>query len=89
MDLDAVKEVKAKVGGTINDVVLAIVSGAMREFLQRRGIEVDALDFRAMLPVNVRSAEQGGKLGNRVSFLMARLPSTSPTPRAALRASPR
>lgn len=74
IDLGAVKEVKTRLGGTVNDVVLAIVSGAMRTFLIRRGVEVDGLDFRAMLPVNVRRAEQAGKLGNRVSFLMARLP---------------
>lgn len=74
MELDAVKEVRERLGGTLNDVVLAIVSAAMRRFLQRRSIDVDSLDFRAMLPVNVRRQHQHGKLGNRVSFLMARLP---------------
>jgi WS/DGAT/MGAT family acyltransferase len=73
-DLGAVKEVKSRLGGTVNDVVLAVVSGAIREFLLRRGLDVDALDFRAMLPVNVRRPDQHGKLGNRVAFLMARLP---------------
>ncbi len=73
-DLDAVKEVKNRLGGTINDVVLAVVAGAMRAFLARRGVDVDALDFRAMLPVDVRRADQQGRLGNRVAFLMARLP---------------
>jgi WS/DGAT/MGAT family acyltransferase len=74
LELAAVREVKQRIGGTVNDVVLAVVSGAMRRFLARRGLAVDALDFRAMLPVNVRSASQQGKLGNRVAFLMARLP---------------
>jgi WS/DGAT/MGAT family acyltransferase len=73
-DLGAVKEVKGRLGGTVNDVVLAVVSGAMRRFLQRRGVDVDALDFRAMLPVNLRREEQSGKLGNRVTSLIARLP---------------
>jgi WS/DGAT/MGAT family acyltransferase len=74
MDLAVVKEVKARLGGTLNDVVLAVVAGAMRRFLLRRGVAVADLDFRAMLPVNVRTEDQGGKLGNRVAFLMAHLP---------------
>lgn len=73
-DLAAVKEVKNRLGGTVNDVVLAVVAGAMRHFLQRRGVDADSLDFRAMLPVNVRREDQHGRLGNRVAFLMARLP---------------
>ena len=80
IDLDAVKDVKNRHGGTVNDVVLAIVAGAMREFLRRRGLDVDALDFRAMLPVNVRRADQRGGLGNRVAFLMARLPTDERDP---------
>lgn len=68
------REIKEKLGGTLNDVVLAVVSGAMRRFLQRRAVDPDGLDFRAMLPVNVRRQGQHGKLGNRVAFLMARLP---------------
>lgn len=73
-DLPLVKEVKNRLGGTVNDVVVAVVAGAMRRFLQRRAVDVDRLDFRAMLPVNIRRESQQGKLGNRVAFLMARLP---------------
>jgi WS/DGAT/MGAT family acyltransferase len=83
-DLGAVKEVKSRHGGTVNDVVLAVVAGAMRQFLSRRGLDVAALDFRAMIPVNVRSAEQAGSLGNRVALLMARLPVEEPDPLARL-----
>jgi hypothetical protein len=68
VDLAAVKEIKNRHGGTINDVVLAIVSGAMRRFLRRRGQRVDDLVFRAMVPVSVRSASEHRQLGNRVSF---------------------
>jgi WS/DGAT/MGAT family acyltransferase len=73
-ELGAMKELGARLGATVNDVALAVVSGAMRQFLERRGVDVDALDFRAMLPVSVRREHQQGKLGNRVAFLMARLP---------------
>ncbi len=85
MDLSEVKQVKNRLGGTVNDIVLAVVAGAMREFLGRRSVSVEGIDFRAMLPVNVRAADQRGKLGNRVAFLMARLPLQEKDPRARLR----
>jgi diacylglycerol O-acyltransferase / wax synthase len=84
MDLGRVREVKARHGGTVNDVVLAILSGALRRFLRRRGMDIDGLEFRAMLPVNVRTdADQRG-LGNRVAMLVARLPLDEGDPRQRL-----
>jgi WS/DGAT/MGAT family acyltransferase len=74
MDLAAVREVKGRLGGTVNDVVLAIFAGAMRHFLERRAVAVDELEFRAMLPVSVRRRGERAKLGNRVASLVARLP---------------
>jgi WS/DGAT/MGAT family acyltransferase len=74
LDLDGVKEIKNRLGGTLNDVVLAIVAGAMRRFLRHRGEQVEDLDFRAMVPVNVRAAAEHDRLGNRVSFMLAPLP---------------
>jgi WS/DGAT/MGAT family acyltransferase len=73
-DLSAMRELKARLGGTVNDVALTVVTGAMRRFLERRGVATDGIDFRAMMPVNVRTRDQRGKLGNRVAFLIARLP---------------
>jgi WS/DGAT/MGAT family acyltransferase len=73
-DLADVKEVKNRLGGTVNDVVLAIVTGALRRFLRRRGEDVDALDFRAMVPVNLRTAADARTPGNRITMLAARLP---------------
>jgi diacylglycerol O-acyltransferase len=83
-ELDEVKEVKRRLGGTLNDVVLAVVSGAMRRFLRARGERVDELDFRSMVPVNVRTSAEHGTLGNRVSFLLARLPLEERDPRRRL-----
>jgi WS/DGAT/MGAT family acyltransferase len=57
IDLSAVKAVKARLGGTVNDVVLSTVAGAARRFLVRRGVDAAKLDFRVAIPVNVRSAE--------------------------------
>ena len=70
-DLKAVKHV---LGGTLNDVVLATVSGALRALFVQRGLDPDDLDIRAMVPVSVRTQDERGNLGNRVTQLTAPLP---------------
>jgi WS/DGAT/MGAT family acyltransferase len=74
LDLAEVKGVKERLGGTLNDVVLATVSGAMRRFLGGRGLSLEGSDFRAMIPVNVRRQSERGALGNRVAQMIAPLP---------------
>jgi diacylglycerol O-acyltransferase / wax synthase len=74
MDLDEVKRIKNALGGTLNDVVLATVAGAVRRFLERRRFDLQGLDFRVMAPVSVRSDDQRGTLGNRVSAWMVPMP---------------
>jgi WS/DGAT/MGAT family acyltransferase len=73
-DLEDAKSVARAAGGKLNDVVLAVVAGALRHFLARRGESVVDLSFRVMVPVSLRKPEEGGKLGNRVSALMVELP---------------
>ncbi len=76
-DIDEVRRVKKALGGTVNDVVLATVSGAVGRFLAQRGVStqhLDQMDFRAFCPVSVRTAAERGTLGNRVSALIARIP---------------
>jgi WS/DGAT/MGAT family acyltransferase len=76
-DIVEVKRVKDRLGGTVNDVVLATVAGAVSRFLDQRGIPLRRqreMDFRAFCPVSVRSREERGALGNRVSSIVARLP---------------
>ncbi len=68
------KAVKNVLGGTLNDVVLATVSGALRRFFAKRGENPDRLEVRAMVPVSVRSQDERGELGNRVAQMIARLP---------------
>jgi WS/DGAT/MGAT family acyltransferase len=80
MDLDTVKGVKQRLGGTLNDVVLATVAGALRRFLQRRGVDVAPLDFRVMAPVSVRTEQERGTLGNRISAWMVPMPLGEPDP---------
>jgi diacylglycerol O-acyltransferase len=84
-DLEAVKAVKQRLGGTVNDVVLATVSGAARRFLAGRGLPVGGLHFRALVPVSVRVAADHGTLGNRVANFIAPLPVDEPDPLARYR----
>jgi WS/DGAT/MGAT family acyltransferase len=74
MDLGEIKAIRRRCGGTLNDVVLAIVAGATRTFLQRRGTQVDNLVFRAMVPVSRRGDGPRGSMGNKVSLVFSDLP---------------
>jgi WS/DGAT/MGAT family acyltransferase len=72
--LDDVKSIKNSLGGTVNDVVLATVTGGLRRHLHARGVPTADLTLRAMVPVSVRSDLEQGALGNRVAAMMAPLP---------------
>jgi diacylglycerol O-acyltransferase len=84
MRLDDLRKVKNQLGGTLNDVVLAVVSGALRRFLRSRGLRVEDLDFRAMIPVNIRGEKQRESLGNQITMMVARLPLEEADPRRRL-----
>jgi diacylglycerol O-acyltransferase / wax synthase len=84
-DLDKLKEIKNEIGGTVNDVVLAVVTGALGRFLKARGESTDGLTLRAMVPISIRADEEHGALGNRVSSFMAPLPVWCDNPRERLR----
>ncbi|HEX3824719.1 MAG TPA: wax ester/triacylglycerol synthase family O-acyltransferase [Mycobacteriales bacterium] len=82
--LDDYKRIRKTHGGTVNDVVLATVAGALRIWLLTRGESVvPSTTLRAMVPVSVRSGSQGGALGNRVASLFVDLPVGEP--RAVMR----
>jgi diacylglycerol O-acyltransferase len=73
-DLAEFKRIKDELGGTVNDVVLAVVAGALARYLRSRGHSTHDLELRAMVPVSVRTEEERGALGNRVSAMMVPLP---------------
>jgi diacylglycerol O-acyltransferase len=73
-DLDQFKAVKNALGGTVNDVVLASVAGALGRYLRLRGESTEDLVLRAMVPVSVRADVERGALGNRVAAMWAPLP---------------
>ncbi|MEN8161737.1 MAG: wax ester/triacylglycerol synthase family O-acyltransferase [Myxococcota bacterium] len=74
LPLAEVKRIGRAAGGTVNDVVLALVAGAVRRFLERRALDPAGVEFRVAVPVNVRTEADAGALGNRVSTLITPLP---------------
>jgi diacylglycerol O-acyltransferase / wax synthase len=74
VNLADVKAIKNELGGTVNDVVLATIAGALGKHLRRRGQNTDGVELKAMVPVSVRADVERGALGNRVAAMMAPLP---------------
>jgi WS/DGAT/MGAT family acyltransferase len=72
--LDDFKTVKNAFGGTVNDVVLAVVTGALRNFLIARGRRVEGVEMRALVPVSVRTEAERGETGNRLVAMRGPLP---------------
>jgi WS/DGAT/MGAT family acyltransferase len=85
-EIAEIKAIREQLGGSLNDVVLTIVTGAFRRFFQERGLDVSELDFRVLAPVSVRSESERGTLGNRVSAWVIHLPLSARNPRAQLAA---
>lgn len=86
MEIQEIKELRRTLGGSLNDVVLTIATGAVRRFLQQRQVDPAKLDFRVLAPVSVRTEDQGGKLGNRVSAWIVPLPVGEPDPLEQMKA---
>ncbi len=85
LPLDDVRAVRRARGCSLNDVVLATVTGAVREFLIGRQLRPERLDFRVSAPVNVRRDGDPERLGNQVSSWIVRLPLGESDPLAQLR----
>ena len=84
--LGDVKAVRATLGGTVNDVVLTIVSGGLRDLLEARGESVAERTVRTLVPVSVRRPGEHGTYNNRVSAMLADLPVGVADPAARLAA---
>jgi diacylglycerol O-acyltransferase / wax synthase len=72
--LEDFKAVKNVFGGTVNDVVLAVVAGALRSFLISRGRRTEGVELRALVPVSVRSEDQHHEGGNQIVVMRGALP---------------
>jgi WS/DGAT/MGAT family acyltransferase len=82
-DLADIKRIRRSGGGSINDVLLTVVTGALREWLLSRGQPVVAgTSVRALVPLSLQDSDGGG--GNRVSSFLVDLPVGEPNPRVRL-----
>ena len=85
VELERVKAIRGALGGTVNDVVLALVTAGLRRLLLARDEIPPARGLRAMVPVNVRAPGNGAELGNQVSSLFVALPVDEPDPEERFR----
>ncbi len=69
-----VKAISQRIGGTVNDVLLTAVTGALRRYLLFRGDKPDGKDVNAMVPVNLRPPSEADELGNRFGLIYLALP---------------
>jgi len=83
--LTDVKTIRVAFGGTVNDVILTVVTRGFRDLLLARGEDVEGMTIRSMVPVSVRTADAQGTPDNRVSAMWAELPVGLVDPVARLR----
>lgn len=83
--LEDMKAIKNTLGGTVNDVVLAVCAGGLRAWMAAQGAVADE-DLVAMVPISVRTEDEKGDLGNRVSAMLVRLATTVADPVARFEA---
>jgi WS/DGAT/MGAT family acyltransferase len=74
LSLKDVKKIKNATGGTVNDVLVAAMTGGLRRYLVERGQDVRGLSFRAAVPINLRQPDEMGLLGNKFGLLFLDLP---------------
>jgi diacylglycerol O-acyltransferase len=85
ISLQAVRDIRRLVNGTVNDVLLTAMTGALRNYLQERGESADGLSIRAVVPVNLRPLGIKPSLGNRFGLVFLELPVGVPDPLDRLR----
>jgi diacylglycerol O-acyltransferase / wax synthase len=83
--LEDFRYVKRVLGGTVNDVVLAVVSGSLARWLRSRGVRTEGLELRALVPVSIRPQDQRHQLGNQIVLMRGPLPVYIRDPVARLR----
>jgi diacylglycerol O-acyltransferase / wax synthase len=82
--LPEVKAIGQVLGCSVNDLLLSSVAGALRGYLQDKGDSTTDVDLRAMVPVNLRSADRKGDLGNHFGLVALELPVGIENPLARL-----
>ncbi|MFF8912971.1 wax ester/triacylglycerol synthase family O-acyltransferase [Streptomyces sp. NPDC015032] len=78
LDLGEIQRIRRVAGGTTNDVLLAVVAGALRRWMLERGESLPAEDPRALVPVSRRRPGQAAATGNKLSAYLLELPVSEP-----------
>ncbi len=73
-DLDEFKELKNVLGATVNDVTLAVTAGALRRWMLDRELDTEGIELQALVPVSIRTEDQHGELGNKLTAMRGPLP---------------
>ncbi len=85
LGLDEVQRVRKRHGGTVNDVLLALVTGALRQWLVAHDSAGEGSTVRALIPVSRRARDPRGGAGNQISGFLCELPVGEPDARERLR----
>ncbi|MGE5281918.1 MAG: WS/DGAT/MGAT family O-acyltransferase [Chloroflexota bacterium] len=72
--LEDLKAIKNALGVTVNDVILAATAGALRRWLEEREVPTGGMELKALVPVSVRTIDEEGELGNRLTAMRGPLP---------------
>jgi diacylglycerol O-acyltransferase len=73
-DLAEFKRIKNALGGTVNDISLAVVTGALRAWFAEREVATDGIELKALVPVSIRTIDEHGELGNKLTAMRGPLP---------------
>src|SRR5882757_108778 len=73
-DLAEFKRIKNALGGTVNDVSLAVATGALRAWFLEQEVATDDLELKALVPVSIRTIDEHGELGNKLTAMRGPLP---------------
>jgi WS/DGAT/MGAT family acyltransferase len=73
-DLAEFKRIKNALGGTVNDVSLAVATGALRAWFAEQEVATDDLELKALVPVSIRTIDEHGELGNKLTAMRGPLP---------------
>src|SRR5271165_4349658 len=84
LPMDDIKAIRASFGGTMNDVVLTVITSTVRRYVQRHGVNLRGRQLRLVVPINIRGDGDLSELGNRITFLPVNVPLDVADPRALL-----
>ena len=84
LPMEEIKAIRERCGGTMNDVVLTVITSTVRRYATQHGVNLSGRNLRLLVPVNIRGDGDAGELGNRVTFMPINAPLDLKDPRTLL-----